>query len=232
MEMSKPMPTNLTATLLLLEDEDDHADLLRRYLESIKGWEFKLFRCRNTGEARRALADHQDIDVMILDHHLGLESGLNFLREVRDAGKHPPVIVLTGRGDEYLAVEMIQAGADDYVIKNDVSTPRFWSALKQAIEKGRDLRETNRDNAAEAHNLSLLTRREKEVLKLIVRGMTSKEISKHLCRSQHTIKIHRNNIMRKMKSHTTANLIRIVLSNEANRGLLDDPSPENLIQLA
>ena len=105
---------------MLVEDESDHADLFRRCLESIPEFEFFLLHCRDVEEARQGLLE-PEIGFIFLDYKIDGESSLDLLVEMRQSGDLRPVVVLTAQGNEYIAVDMIRAGADEYVVKSDLN---------------------------------------------------------------------------------------------------------------
>jgi len=195
--------------ILLIEDDADHADLFRRCLDSIQGRPYELRHVAHAAAAGKALRD-EAIDVIVLDYRLGLESGLDLLRRFRAEGEGRPVIVLTGHGNEYVAVEMMRAGADDYVVKTDLNPVVLAKVIRRAIELRRADRKSKEREALIRCRQKLLTPREREVMRMVVDGMTTREISRRLHRSENTVKIHRSNLMRKMRASTPADLARMV----------------------
>lgn len=200
--------------ILLIEDDPDHAELVRQCLNQVNGWHFNVMHHSEVEEARAALAK-DDIDLVLLDFRLGLDSGLDFLRWMRASGDHRPVVVLTAHGNEYLAVEMMRAGADDYIVKADLSPSMFSKVLGRVFKLRRKNQESQQAQAVVRNCMALLTPREREVLDLIVEGLTSKQISTKLHRSENTIKIHRGRVMQKMQASTVADLVRKVLAASA-----------------
>ena len=197
--------------ILLVEDDPDHAELVKRCLESVEGLRFELIHCRDAQQAREDLK-RSDISLVFLDYQLGLDTGLDLLREMRTGGDLRPVIILTGQGNEYIAVETVRAGADDYLVKSDLATEAIKTVIGKALARRDAVQRGNAERIKIRENLSRLTRREREVLEFIVDGKTSREIGQCLHRSEHTIKIHRSRIMRKMGARTPADLVRSVLS--------------------
>lgn len=106
----------------------------------------------NIAEAMALLADAEFGWVVIVDYRLGGEDGLELLRSVRRGERTSaesggiPIIVLTGRGDELVAVEAMKAGATDYIPKSELTTDRLTSAIRTGIEIHRQ-----RGEAAAAH---------------------------------------------------------------------------------
>lgn len=200
-----------TVCVLAIEDDENHAELLRECLSQIESTNVEFRHATDRQSASNELAA-PDIDIVFLDYHLGAEDGLEILREMRAKGDERPVIVLTGQGDEYVAVDMMRAGADDYIIKDDLGTDKVIAALDRAIAKINSLAEYQEAVAGVNKRLNRLTAREREVMDLVIEGQTTKEICQTLCRSESTIKIHRSRVMQKMEANTPADLARMVMS--------------------
>jgi len=78
------------------------------------------------------------IDIVLCDHHLPGEDGLHFLQRIATLSENPPVIALTGQGDETLAVAMLKAGAADYLSKDRLSGPRLVATVRNVVAARRD----------------------------------------------------------------------------------------------
>ena len=204
---------SVNPSVMLVEDDADHADLFRRCLEAINVPGLSLVHCRDLDQAQRELA-RPDVKVIFLDYRIGIDTGLEFLRQMREAQDHRPVVVLTGQGNEYVAADMTRAGADDYIVKSDLEPMILEQVLRQAMDKVEKALKVQSQYAQAVNHLQQLTPREREVLNLIVEGKTNRQISQILHRSENTIKIHRSRIMRKMQANTAADLVRKVLSAE------------------
>jgi signal transduction histidine kinase len=119
------------AVLLVDDDEVDRA-AVRRSLDR-SGIVVKVTEATDFASARAALLRSKDFDVVLLDFGLPGGDGLELLREARNTGVDTPVIVLTGQGDESLAVELMKAGAADYLQKDVLTTERLAQSLRQAL---------------------------------------------------------------------------------------------------
>ena len=144
---------------------------------------------------------------LILDLQLPDMSGLDLQGQLAERD-HPPIVFITGHGDIPSSVRAMKAGAIDFLPK-----PFGRKQLLHAIEEGlaRDIRV--RRHRAELDQLkqhfSLLTRREREVLPLVVAGRLNKQGAAELGISQITFQIHRGQIMRKMAARSLAELVRM-----------------------
>lgn len=197
-------------SILAIEDEDNHAELLHETLMAVHEHGVVFNHASNREDALAALAG--DYQIIFLDYNLGPHNGLDILREMRAKDDLRPVIVLTGQGDEYVAVDMMRAGADDYIVKDDLGPDKVSAALEVAFEKIRLMSERDERVSAITDRLHRLTAREREIMDLVIEGKTTKEICSTLHRSESTIKIHRSRVMQKMEANTPADLARMVMS--------------------
>ena len=85
------------------------------------------------GESAISILGSAEFDCVFLDYKLPGMDGLEVLRAVREKGVKTPVIILTAKGDEELAVEMMKAGASDYVPKSHMTPERLVASLRQAM---------------------------------------------------------------------------------------------------
>lgn len=125
--------------ILLVDDDEVDRLAIERALRSA-GLEAKLEEVETVSAARSALAQ-REFDCVLLDYQLPEGDGLDVLRSVRSAGLDTPVIILTGHGDEQTAVELMKAGAADYLPKHALSADRLSQSLRYATERQRLQRE-------------------------------------------------------------------------------------------
>ena len=139
-------------TILVIDDNPADAGLLRRLLGKIGDFEVDFLHCLNEADGKKLLGA-ADIDCLFLDYHLGKVCGLDVLASIRELQFDLPVIMLTGAGDESVAVEAMKRGAQDYLVKDvmvrEAVTPKgIHRAITNAIEKvslERQLRESRRE---------------------------------------------------------------------------------------
>lgn len=207
--------------ILLIEDDPDHANMIREHLESIDSLPFELHATDDVDQAWSMLTSNAKINVILLDYQLGQSNGLDgldMLRSIRERGDQRPVIVLTAHGNEYIAAQMIRAGADEYIVKLDLTPELLGNTIVRLLEHYRINKITQDQCVQVTARLNSLTPREDEVLDLILAGLINREIAEKLERSEKTIKIHRANIMQKMQASTPADLVRMVLLVAPKRG--------------
>ena len=131
--------TTRRLTLLAIEDDLGHAELLRRRLECVVELEFDYTHCSTPEQGLQALADHP-IDAILVDYRLGARTAVEVVKAIRDTGYSGPVIVLTSLRDDGIAKLLFDAGADDYLDKNDLSS----AVLAPILERIRTRADTHR----------------------------------------------------------------------------------------
>ncbi|MEX2214493.1 MAG: response regulator transcription factor [Phycisphaeraceae bacterium] len=196
--------------LLLADDECDHATLLRQSLDSVTELTFDL--CHATDLSRAlVLAEDRLLDAIFIDYHLGPDGGLALVHELRHRGDRRPMVLLTACGDAYVAVEALRNGADDYIARCDLNTPRLTAVVERITNRTHELEAQARTKADLTLRIDSLTPKERQVMDLMVEGMTTHEIASALTRSDNTVKIHRSHVLQKMHAHTCAELTHMVL---------------------
>jgi len=130
------MSTKLIKTLLLIEDDLGDARLLREMLREQNSPTIQLTHLERMSDAEKYLAAHA-VDIILLDLVLPDAQGLEAIRRAQAAAPAVPLVVLTGLDDETLAVQALQEGAQDYLIKGQIDTRGLLRALRYAIERKR-----------------------------------------------------------------------------------------------
>lgn len=121
--------------VMALDDDEGDIELLRRYLEMLPQYEVDLVALSQPGHLLERICT-EDVDVVFLDYMLGKATGLEVLQQLRAVGNVTPVIMLTGQGDEQLAVKLMRAGATDYLAKSRLSPENLGQALRNALRIG------------------------------------------------------------------------------------------------
>ncbi|MFC1793053.1 response regulator transcription factor [Planctomycetota bacterium] len=146
-------------------------------------------------------------DLLITDLKMPEKDGIELLMDIQHLAPWVPVLMITGYGDIPTAVKAMQAGAVDFIEK-PLEKKGFVRKIKSILEK----------NVSTHPDLgNSLTRTEKKILQLVIKGMSNKEIAVLLHRSQRTIEVHRAHTMHKLGVDNLVDLVKRV----ASMGLVD-----------
>jgi FixJ family two-component response regulator len=158
-------------------------------------------------------------EYLVLDVTLPGLNGLDLQKRVAVDRTDMPIIFITGYGDVPMTVQAMKAGAVEFLTK-PFDDDALLSAIRQGLERSR----TALDYEAEIRGLrdryASLSRREREVMALVVRGLLNKQVGFELGISEITVKAHRGKVMRKMKARSLADLVNMA----ARLGLAPAPT--------
>lgn len=145
---------------------------------------------------------------LVLDVRLPGPSGLDLQRELAGSTEPLPIIFITGHGDVPMSVRAMKEGAVEFLTK-PFREQELLDAVQQALATDRAARE-QRARAAEVRSrYESLTPREREVMELVISGRPNKQIAGALGTSEVTVKMHRGQVMRKMKADSVVDLLRM-----------------------
>jgi len=145
---------------------------------------------------------------LVLDVRLPGVSGLDFQRDLAASDVTIPIIFITGHGDIPMSVEAMKAGAMEFLTK-PFRGQVLLDAIHKAIERDRATRQEQAKVAQLRQRLATLTPREREVMQLVISGLLNKQIAAQLGTGERTVKIHRGQVMRKMKADSLPDLVRM-----------------------
>jgi FixJ family two-component response regulator len=144
---------------------------------------------------------------LILDVRMPGSSGLDLQTRLAAKGDAPPIIFITGHGDIPMTVQAMKLGAVDFLTK-PVRDQTLLDAVNAAIEKDIARRKQVLLVKQYIERLETLTARERQVFREVARGRLNKQIAFDLGISEVTVKLHRHNVMRKMKASSAGEIVR------------------------
>jgi FixJ family two-component response regulator len=145
---------------------------------------------------------------LVLDVRMPQVTGPELQQELKVAGNDIPVIFLTGHVDVPTTARVMKFGAMD-VLTKPVNDEDLLQAARRAVEHDRVARKERQEVASLRQRLDRLTRREREVLSLVIAGLLNKQIAGEIGTTQRTVKVHRGRVMRKMQVASVAELVRL-----------------------
>jgi FixJ family two-component response regulator len=135
-------------------------------------------------------------------------SGLEVQRTLTDSNILLPIIFISGHGTIPMSVKAMKSGAKEFLTK-PLNEQEFLDAVQACIEQDRVRRQQARLVAELRQRFNSLTSREQEVLPFVITGRLNKQIAGQLELSEMTVKVHRGQIMRKMRARSLVELVRM-----------------------
>jgi FixJ family two-component response regulator len=192
------------AIVYVVDDDASTRETLQSLIRSV-GLHVELF-----GSAQEFLKSQRPNvpSCMVLDIRLPGISGLDFQRKLADAKTGIPIIFITGHGDIQMSVRAMKAGAIEFLAK-PFRDQDLLDAIQIALEKNRETRRRDAEVAELQTRFESLTPRERQVLPLVVSGRLNKQIAADIGTSEAAAKVHRSQLMRKMRADSLPELVRM-----------------------
>jgi len=198
-----PSPDTLSPTVHLIDDDQAVRDGLGLLIGTVG------LRVQPWSDPQAFLRDfdREGIGAIVLDVRMPGISGLSVLDTLVAQGVDQPVIMLTGHGTVDMCRRAFKAGAAEFLEK-PVNDEALLEALQHAVRQHVRSRQRHEADRAARERYAQLSEREREVLGLIVEGLTNKEIGRALGLSPRTVETHRANLFAKLQAPSLAQLIR------------------------
>jgi FixJ family two-component response regulator len=191
-------------TIFVVDDDTSMREALRNLFRSV-GLDVQTF---SSAQEFLSSQSSKAAGCLVLDVRLPGLSGLDLQRELAQANVQIPIVFITAHGDIQMSVRAMKAGAVEFLPK-PFRDQDLLDAVQQAIDRDRVLREQQAEMAELRRRYESLSPREQEVMPRVVRGLLNKQIAGELGISEATVKMHRGQLMHKMRADSLAGLIEI-----------------------
>jgi RNA polymerase sigma factor (sigma-70 family) len=196
--------SNLKPIVFVVDDDISVRESLEALIRC-EGWEPETFASAEDFLNRpRALAP----SCLVLDVSLPELNGLDLQKRIASDRKDMPIIFITGHGDVPMTVKAMKAGAVEFLTK-PFGDEALLSAIRHSIERSHATLRRESETGTLRDCYASLTPREREVLVLVVSGLSNKQVGVELGISEITVKAHRGRVMQKMQADSLPGLVKI-----------------------
>jgi FixJ family two-component response regulator len=191
-------------SVLIIDDDPEFRDSVARLLRTV-GLHARQF----SSVPDFLKADPPDGPTcLVLDVRMPGRSGLELQRELAASNRQVPIIFITAHADVTMTVQAMKGGAIEFLTK-PFRDQDLLDAIEAGLARDRARRESHRAVAALRERLGTLSSRESEIMLHVVAGRLNKQIANDIGIAESTVKVHRTNLMRKMKARSVPELTRM-----------------------
>lgn len=187
---------------------DDDASFRTAIERRLKKAGYKVATYASAQHLLDRLPDESGPGCILLDVRIPGLSGPELQGRLSELGSTLPIVFLTGYADVSTTVQVIKAGADDFLTK-PVSSDHLLRAIERAMAHHESARDAKSKLDVVRSHIAALTPREREVFELVIRGKTNKQVANALGATERTIKAHRHRVMEKMQVQSLAELVSL-----------------------
>jgi FixJ family two-component response regulator len=195
--------SNATPTVFVVDDDISVRESLEALIR-FEGWQAETF---GSGQDFLARPRMFSPNCLVLDVSLPDLNGLDLQKVVAADRNEMPIIFITGHGDVPMTVKAMKAGAVEFLEK-PVDSDALLDAIRSALERSFATLDRESETQSLRDRYALLSRREREVMTLVVSGLANKQVGFKLGISEITVKAHRGKVMRKMNVDSLADLVK------------------------
>lgn len=200
--------------IVLVDDHRIVLDGLKRLLDN--DGDFNVVAAVNSAEEALKVLAKEPIDLLLTDYTMQGMSGLELANQVKEHYPHMKRVLLSMHDEAHLIKQIMKAGVDGYLLKS-IQEAELKQALKQIMNGlpfvSPEITKLMMADLSSGKKEELLTDREQEILRLIVKEFPNKQIADKLFISERTVETHRKNIFRKTNTASIVGLVKFAFEN-------------------